>query len=242
MAKAKEGMDEMWQRFAVTMTFRDRVYGGIPRQQHVFDAWQRARQSKMTLVEPTAAELERGLVPAAEMAERMPEEDREEVGELEESVEAGETIFRADAQGIFLRDFMVKDAIKEATQRLGYYQRLKKNVDGMGLRSHLQTGVYVEPRRLYLLRDDKVLTAADGSDEAQGRVPTPRGPKSILRKSEYVDRPTITFQLKMLPFKGFAEPEWRRVLMLVCEIGVGAWRSREEGKLELISFGVITPA
>jgi hypothetical protein len=176
---------------------------------------------------------------AVEMAERMAAEDREEAGELDEETEAGETMFRRDETGLHLRDFMLKGAYKEATQRLGYYQKLKRNVDGMGLRSWQQTGFYIIPRKLYLLRDGKPITEADGSDEAQGRVPTPKGPKSILRKSEYVEHASIAFQIKMLPFRGFGEPELRRVLELVCEIGCGAWRSREEGKMDVLSFEAI---
>jgi hypothetical protein len=230
----------MWQYFAGVLQFRDKIYGGIPKNEHIFESWQRAKQNKAPTYEPTPEERERlGLVPAAEMTERMQAEDAAEVGELDESVEAGETVFRRDDTGLFVRDFMLKGAIKEATQRLGYYQKLKRNEDQLGLRSHIQTGFYVQPRYLYLLRDDKPILEPDGSDEAQGRVPTPKGPKSILRKSEYVERAIMPFQIKMLPFKGFGEREIRRVLELACEVGVGSWRSREEGKMDLLSFEAV---
>jgi hypothetical protein len=55
-------------------------------------------------------------------------------------------------------------------------------------------------------------------------------------------RPVLEFQLKMLPFKGFGYAELLRVLTLVCEIGIGSWRSREEGKLDLLSFAPIEAA
>jgi hypothetical protein len=238
LADAPSAMLELWQRYAGTLQCRERVYGGIPKNPHIFDAWQKAKLAKVPVLEPTAEERERlGLVSGAAMAARMAEEDREDVGELDETVEAGETVFRRDAEGhLVLREFMLKSAIKEATQRLGYYVKLKRNADQMGLRSHLQTGFYIEPRNLYLRRDGQPLTEPDGCDEAQGRVPTPKGPKSILRKSEYVERPTLEFTIKMLPFKGFGYQELLRVLTLVCEIGVGSWRSREEGKPDLLSF------
>jgi hypothetical protein len=217
----------MWQRYAGRLQFRDRIYGGIPKNEHIFESWQRAKQNKVPAYEPTPEERERlGLVSAAEMTERMQAEDLADVGELDEDFEAGETVFRRDDTGLYLRDFMLKGALKEATQRLGYYQALKRNADGMGLRSHVQTGLYVIPRKLYLLRDDKPITEPDGSDEAQGRVPTPKGPKSILRKSEYVEHAVVEFQIKMLPFKGFGLKELTRVFELVGEIGCGAWRSR----------------
>jgi hypothetical protein len=128
---------DLWQRFAGALQFRERVYGGLPKNPHIFDAWQKAKLAMVPLVEPTADERERlGLVSGAAMAERMAAEDREDVGELDETVEAGETVFRRDAEGcLVLREFMLKSAIKEATQRLGYYQKLKRNEDGMGLRS-----------------------------------------------------------------------------------------------------------
>jgi hypothetical protein len=235
---------DLWQRFAGALQFRERVYGGLPKNPHIFDAWQKAKLAKIVPVEPSPEERERlGLVTGAVMVQRMAEEDREDVGELDETVEAGETVFRRDAEGrLVLREFMLKSAIKEATQRLGYYQKLKRNEDGMGLRSWQQTGFYVDPRLLYLMRDGQPLTEPDGCDEAQGRVPTPKGPKSILRKSEYVERPTLEFTIKMLPFKGFGYPELARVLTLVCEIGVGSWRSREEGKLDLLSFEAVEEA
>ena len=233
----------MWQRFAGRLQARDRIYGGIPKNEHIFESWQKTKQTRTPLYEPTPEEQAAlGLVPATAMAERMRAEDAEDVGELDESVEAGETVFRRDETGLFLREFMLKSACKEATQRLGYYQKLKRNADGMGLRSHVQTGLYFLPRKLYLLRDDKPVTEPDGTDEAQGRVPTPKGPKSILRKSEYVERAVIDFEIKMLPFRGFGYGELCRVFALVCEIGVGAWRAREEGKLELLSFTEITEA
>ena len=225
-----------WECYALTLQFRERVYGGIPKQQHVFDSWQAAKQSRIPMVEPTPEELARGLISAAEMAARMAEEDRAEVGELDEEVEAGETVFRRDATGLYLRQFQLKAACKESAQRLGLYQSLKRNADGMGLRSHVQTGVYIHPRNLYLRRDGKPLTEPDGSDEAQGRVPTPKGPKSILRKSEYVERAVIEAEIHLLPFKGFSEPELMRVLALAQEIGLGAWRAREEGTFDVVAF------
>lgn len=214
-------LPDLWQRYAGALQFRERVYGGIPKNPHIFDSWLKAKQFPPDLVQ----------------------ENKDDVaGELEESVEAGETVFRRDSTGLYLRQFQLKGATKEATQRLGYYVKLKRNEDQMGLRSHIQTGLYIEPRNLYLLRDGKPIREPDGYDEAQGRVPTPKGPKSILRKSEYVERPTIEFQLKLLPFKGFGYAELVRVLTLVCEIGVGSWRSREEGKLDLLAFAPIEAA
>src|SRR5215472_14312596 len=232
---------DLWQRYRGSLRFRERVYGGIPKNPHIFESWQKAKQARLVPIEPSAEERERfGLVTGGVMLQRIAEEDKEEVGELDETVEAGETVFRRDAEGrLVLREFMLKSAIKEATQRLGYYTKLKRNEDGMGLRSHMQTGFYVTPRTLQLLRDGVPLTEPDGSDEAQGRVPTPKGPKSILRKSEYVESPVIEFEIKMLPFKGFGYQELLRVLTLVCEIGIGSWRSREEGKLDLMSFEAV---
>jgi hypothetical protein len=40
----------------------------------------------------------------------------------------------------------------------------------------------------------------------------------------------------MLPFKGFGYQELCRVMALVCEIGVGSWRSREEGHFDIPAF------
>src|SRR5215831_2555491 len=148
---------ELWQRYAGALQFRERVYGGIPKNPHIFDAWLKAKQFPPDLVQ----------------------ENKDDVqGELEESVEAGETIFRRDSTGLYLRQFQLKGAVKEATQRLGYYVipmcvskphfwqrslplpgeygkqhpdrisvhgmqigiKLKRNEDQMGLRSHIQTG------------------------------------------------------------------------------------------------------
>ena len=203
-----------WHCFTGTLQFRDRVYGGLPRNEHMFDAWQKAKAFPPEIAQ----------------------ENREDVGELEESVEAGETVFRRDATGLHLREFQLKAACKEATQRLGLYQKLKRNEDQLGLRSWQQTGFYCLPKRLYLVRDGTHVMEPDGSEEAQGRVPTPKGPKSILRKSEYVERASCTFQLRMLPFKGFGLDELTAVLALAQEIGLGSWRSHGGGTFDVIEF------
>jgi len=190
------------------------VYGGLPKNEHIFDAWQEAKA-----------------FPPEIMAE-----NREDVGELDESVDAGETVLRRDAEGIFLVNFMLKACLKEATQRLGYYQKLKRNEDLLGLRSWQQTGFYCLPKKLYLMRDGKHLTEPDGSEEAQGRVPTPKGPKSILRKSAYVERASCDFRLRMLPFKGFGIEELTAILALAQEVGLGSWRSHGGGTFDVIEF------
>jgi hypothetical protein len=189
----------------------DKIFGGLPKGE-VFERWVESKQ----------------------IPEDIAEENRQDT-ELAEEIEAGLTVFRRDEAGLFLRNFQLKACLKEATQRLGYWKKHR------GLRGHMQTGMFIKPRKIYFQNSDgETLKEAVGWEEAQGRVYTPQGYKSILRKSEYVTDVRFEFEIHLLPFHGFGKNQLVEVLELMQWIGLGSWRSREEGKFGMLEFVAVT--
>ena len=191
----------------ICITAPNKLIGGLPKGD-LFDKWVAAKQIPPDIADENKAELD-----------------------LVEEVEGGITCFRRDEIGLFIRDFMVKACLKESAQRLGFTKAHK------GLKGHLQTGLYVKPRNIHFRNGaGENLQIPTGFEEAQGRVYTPAGYKSILRKAEYVTGAALAFEIHMLPFYGYGEDALQTTLALCQEIGLGSMRSREEGKFELVSF------
>lgn len=77
--------------------------------------------------------------------------------------------------------------------------------------------------------------APSGIEERIKHVKTPTGPRSSIARVEYVERPKLSFTLRV--HDNFLSREaWGRIWVRLQDIGIGADRARSDGQFELIGW------
>lgn len=224
-AKASPLFDStaLYDHYRVKIQIRERIYGGVPRDKEVIAAWVKARtgfddeQTKLQIAEAEA------LTEAA-------------VGELiEETAEKMWTGFPVEpGKGLFIFTRQVKAMLRESMTMLGI---TKKKI---GSKQILQHGIEVKgfehDSRLYL-----GVSEASGTEEGPIHVMTAKGPRTALKRQDYVETPTLSFQLWVLTTaaaekRHIGQDEVVQMLTFAQENGLGASRSQGHGKFNVIEF------
>lgn len=152
----------------------------------------------------------------------------------EVTYETGVTVFPQDDKGLFLYNFHIKGALKEAANVLKD-QLVIKNA-----RAKVDNYVFINPRRLYFVKNGATVTEPDGVLERPLRAQTMQGPRVALAASEYVAAPVnISFEIMVLDNKEITPDVIEVLLQYGAYKGVGQWRNGGFGQYtyELIKPG-----
>jgi hypothetical protein len=219
--------------YRVTLQFKHLVVGGIPSDRSVIEGWIRAR---MDLGDASIAELvaetvaDRGVVTPDEAVAAVM------ASELVPSVNG----FKRNAGGeLCIEGRIVKAGLKEWANSAypGTKFPGKANIDGLrkGLMNYLAETVIVEDRLISL-----GVTEPTEIEERIKHVRTPQGPRSTLNRVEVVERPRITFTMRVRD--DFIPPEaWARIWTVGEGIGLGSDRGRSDGQFELVDWTKVKP-
>jgi hypothetical protein len=222
-----------FHRYTVTIEFEDRLAGGIPMippgtdRADAYERWAKGQG-----VEPEEAR--EGLAEALAAEGDMP------VGA--DDVEGLQTGFRRDDTGIYIEARQVKAMLRESAQRLGII------VQKRGTRQVIQHDLHVraldggQKLRLLMTADGKdvPLEAADGTDQRPISVVTRQGPRTALKRFEYVEEARLSFQVMILA-GGVGDnligpDELQRMLEFGGMLGLGADRSQGMGTFTVVSL------
>jgi len=132
----------------------------------------------------------------------------------------GFTVFPQDETGLFLWNYQFKGFLKEAGNAL------KGQLNVKNLRAKIDNYVFVQPRRLYLLREDgSNIREPDGVLERPLRGQTAKGPRVSLVGSEVVKAPaTLNATIEVL--QGEITPETIKAILDYGRLkGLGQWRN-----------------
>lgn len=220
--------------YRVALQVRNLIVGGIPSDPSVIRKWLEAR---MDLGDTALAELL-----ATTVAERdAPMTAQEKVDALMASAQAPSVNgFKRDENGeLCYEGRCMKAAIKEAANS-SYpgtdYPGKKaatdaKNVGARkGLMSTLAERVFVREHLIGL-----GVKEPSWVEERIKHVMTPQGPKSAINSVEVVERPLITFTLRV--HDDFLPREaWAKIWQRLEDIGVGSDRGRSDGQFDLVEF------
>lgn len=226
----------MWTYYAVDLTFKHLVVGGIPSDRSVIEGWIRSRMELndaaiTELVEKTAQE--RGVLTPDEAVDIVLD------SELAPSVNGFK---RNDNGELCLEGRTIKAALKEwsnsaypgtsfpgkskiaaqVNKRGEESSPLRK-----GLMRYLAETVIVEERLIGL-----GVKEPSWVEERIKHVATPQGPRSSINRVEVVETPSISFTVRVrddfLP-----QDAWARIWSSGEAIGLGADRGRSDGQFEL---------
>lgn len=190
----------MFAKYRVTVRFRDKVLGGVPRTEETVHAWLQVR-GLPSLAPETLESLD--IIP----------EERAWIG------------FKRDAAGLYLEARQIRSMLKECAGILGVTRQVR------GLRQHLQHGTFVKPDRIHL-----GVAEPSGTLDFFGQVQSPRGPRSIAKRVDYVERPRITFEVWTVDNGKLGEERLREIIRLAQENGLGAMRTQGFGQFEVEEF------
>ena len=226
--------------YEVELRMRGVIVGGIPSDPSVIESWLRAR---MELSDPHLSELLSAIVQARDV----PMTADEKVKELASSGAVSVNGFIRDQSTgeLMLEGRNIKAALKEwansafpgvvwpgrevVTKRGGssYRKGLKSTLAEWVNVPELAIGLGVkEPTRV---------------EERVKHVSTAQGPRSAINRVEVVDKPTLSFHIRVLD-DFLPQDAWARIWELGEQIGLGADRARGDGTFVLERFKRVAEA
>lgn len=145
--------------------------------------------------------------------------------QLVEGEERSWTGFKRDGSGLYLEARQIKAMLKECAGTLALAKEVR------GLRQHLQHGTFVKPDRIHL-----GFVQPTGTLDFFGQVQSPRGPRSIFKRVDFVERPGIEFEIWTVDKGKLTEKHLREILKLAEESGLGAMRTQFFGQFDVEEF------
>jgi len=209
-----------WDVYRVELEFVREIVGGIPKNPEVIKAWVMSRAKRSGKTEEEAKKL----------VEKISEE-------VDADVEAEKTwvTFKKDENGLYLEDRNVKAMFREAFSVLGLFS----GKGAIARKQLFQHGFVIKPWRIYFKRNGKLIREPDGFHERTIHVMTMLGPRSALKREDYVKPPvTVEFEVWIVKSRGvITEEHLRDALEVASEaIGLGASRSQGFGRFKVVKF------
>jgi hypothetical protein len=220
-----------WDTYDVSIAVIGRLVGGIPvvpegtDRADAYESWARGQ----------------GVEEDPSFARSLPETlaDDPDMPVTQEQVEGLETGFRRDQDGIYIEARQVKAMLREAAQRLGIIKKVR------GSRQVLQHDLNVRAKDGSQKLRMVGVTEPSGKDHRPISVVTRQGPRTAIKRFDFVEQPRIDFVVRILaggvgvtssgaPL--IDEPVLRDMLEFGGELGLGADRSQGEGVFHLVSL------
>jgi hypothetical protein len=217
----------LFTRQVVTLQVRNRLIGGVPSDPKLIEGWVKANM-------PDATEEERAKLAAKTLAE-LPEVVAEKSAGMH-------TTFKRDNVGLYIEGRQLKALFKEASNILRETllkdaKKRENKVDEKrftNLRSKVAERLFVEDDRIYMYRQGVVLVKPDGSEERAIHVMTAQGPRTALKKVDFVVKPELSFYVRYLEADGIVDEELIRTLLdFGGWNGLGADRSQGNGLFDV---------
>ena len=205
----------LYDTYRVRIKVRNKLCGGMPKNQDVIESWIKAS---------TGFDDEKTKVQTQEALDAL----------VEEKTEKSWNGFPEDEHGIFIWARQLKAMFKESATML------RVTVDKRGSKQIFQHGFEVKA----LDGCDRIRLGVRKSlayDEGPIHVQTAQGPRSALKRVDYVEKVEIDFEIWVLTTasgetRHVGEKDIVRMLTFAQENGLGADRSQGQGKFDVVSF------
>ncbi|MDE0317396.1 MAG: hypothetical protein OXI67_04935 [Candidatus Poribacteria bacterium] len=210
----------MYLKFEIELKFRDKIYGGLPKDKDVLKNYVKNKFSSED-TSPTADDLD-----------------------LTEEIEKRTVGFKRDDRGIYIGSYQIKAMLAQAASLL------ELTITKRGSKQTMREGLIIKGQdeddtftgeKIYLLPR---IMEPTGIESHAGNVSTPQGSRSILKTLEYVLEPTVKFQLWLLKnrigednrSKKLVIKDIKKCFLYGMELGLGSHRKYEAGKFDVVRF------
>lgn len=227
----------MWRELSLKMRFTAPLCGSVPRSRDILDKWIATRTATAAKHKKLLAEAEQKGTTVRTLAE-VKQERIDTLHELsdDDSSENDKWVgFSQDAQGLFVPGGNVRAHLKDCAGVVGPHAK-KGDVPEMPIvlnfRAKAVNAIYVKQDRLHILNGTgKVAKEATGFRDATLSVMTAQGPRTCLKRVDYIEPAVI--QATILLYPGEITRDWIKVLLdYGCVHGFGQDRSLQFGRYE----------
>jgi hypothetical protein len=236
--------DKFYDKFHVRLEFVENCYGTIAKDPDVLEKFLSYQDQPPEIIEK---ELAQCIGTATDGVDK-------KIQELT-------TTFRRDSHGLYIGDFMLKANYKIGGSVLGLFvkKRGTKQIFQHAFSVVMDVTEFIEDYKsrgfdykqkakelewfrlndryysykIYLQRDGKMLQEVDGYFDDMFTASTPKGSRSIIKRFETVYQAEIDFEVWVKPDIKMTLEEFRAVLILSQENGIGARRSAGGGKFRI---------
>lgn len=218
---------EVFTTYDVTIEFRSKLLGGVPKDPKVIEGWLRTKTG-ISNEEEIRQMMLRTLTDLG--AEVSPSMTYEQLVEASEHLAASKQTngFKRSPEGLYIEDRQIKAAIKESVNILYAGDRWGKTKKGP--RNFTAERVFVSPERIHLGRMEP-----DGVEMLIVHVMRPQGPVSSLSYHEFVEKPECSFRVSVTRDE-IDHENWPEIWLHAEENGLGACRSQSFGRFEVTKW------
>lgn len=208
---------EVWKRYQVVLQVTNEFMAGIPKNQDIIQTWLESRKPSDAAIAKRVASGEQ-VTPIPDLVAKI----ADEVAATDEAEKSWLGFKTDDEKGLYIEGSNVKAHLKDCSNIL------QKLLDMKAIRSKLADRVYVEDERVYLGKSDP-----DAYYEHPVHVMTMQGPRSALKRNDYVNAPRLSFVLRVLNDGVITEGLLRTVFEYGGTHGIGAERGLGYGRYTL---------
>lgn len=227
----------MWRELSLKMTFTVHLCGSVPRSREIIKKWIATRTATTAQHKKLLAEAEKKgrTVKTLEEVEQEHLETLHELADKEASEEDSWVGFSEDKEGLFVRGGNLRAHLKDCAGVVGPHAK-KGAVPDMptvlNFRAKAVDAIYVKQDRLHILNGNgQVAKDATGFRDATLSVKTARGPRTCLKRVDYLDPAVIEATILLYP--GEITRDWINVLLEYGRVhGFGQDRSLQFGRYE----------
>lgn len=220
---------EVFTRYGVTLQFRSRVLGGIPKDPKLIEGWLRSKAGIDDAEEVRQAMLRTLIELGAEVTPDMTFEQLEEASNHLAAVKQTQG-FKLDGGGLFVEDRQVKAMLRESVNIL--YAGERWGTTKKGPKNFFNERVFVDPERIHFTRDGQPVKEPDGVELMIVHIEDARGRRSSLAYHEYLERVEMSFDVIVL--QNLIEAHrWPELWIHAEENGFGASRSQSFGRFDV---------
>ncbi|MHC4617158.1 MAG: hypothetical protein ACYTEQ_05325 [Planctomycetota bacterium] len=233
---------DLYRIYRVTIRMREHLRGGVPKNPELIRSW---------ITSGTG---------------HSDEKTEEQIAEVEAAVEAAAEKswcgFMGDSNGLFIQSRQIKAMMKECASILNMF-----GAQHRGTKNVFQHAFEIKPvgdhrsNRIYMMKlppddldpdvddgsgpdlhdDDEGWGEPDGTDEKPIHVVTRQGPRTAIKRTDYVTRPVVAFEIWILKThpaesRHVSTEDFVKMFKLAKENGLGAERSQGHGKFDIMSF------
>ena len=210
----------LYDTYTVTIQLRERIYGGTPKRGDMIKIWVETRTGYSD--------------------EKTVEQTKEAMDLLvDETAEKSWTGFQGDENGLFISANNLKAMIKQGASMLGITKKKMGSKQILAEGTEVKSVSGVNGRRSTRIYLDK--GTPDGFEERPIHVMTAQGPRTALKRIDYIENARLTFEIWILRTaaqekRHIGEDELVQILTFSQENGVGADRSQGAGKFDVVEF------
>ncbi len=221
----------MWTNLNLEMKFSVPVCGGVPRNDDLVKKWVELRKA----TEAEHAKLKDPKTLGQVAAERVATTDPIDVDDEMSKVWVG---FSRNADGhLFVRGGALRAHLKDAAQVLGRIFKKEHPFKGMAqvkvFAAKVKDSLYVKQDQVILLNGDgKPVSEATGFRDATMSVMTAQGPRTCLKRVDYIEPCTMRATLQLLEGSEIRQAHIEKCLEYGAVHGFGQDRSLQYGRYE----------